>query len=103
MDREAAMRVDGASRINELPHKMIEGAPHVVDGIPSYQSDVGRGPFFDIDVKRATLGLRIVLTQWLIWLAGEEPLDSGVEVVDVMFGPVRTSTGWRLTARRSLA
>jgi hypothetical protein len=89
-DREAGVVVRRVSvGKNELPNQMIEGTPQIMDCVTSNANDLDGNLCGGIDIKGALRGLRIMLGSNCIWAGLKEGSGCGIEITDVLFGPIQ--------------
>jgi hypothetical protein len=80
-------RSAGASTIKPERH-MIQSASEIMERIASDNVERGGNGIHSVRIIEQLAGLRIALTNDAIWVSGEELSQFGVEIKDVMFGPV---------------
>jgi len=87
-DRKVRVNTRRPSRsIDQLPRKMIQGTPEIVDGIADDQSYGVRDRLDIFDAQRSVLDFRLLLGGNCVGLGFAEGSNSNIQVSDVLFGP----------------
>ena len=87
-DREVGVPIRAtASSFNELTGKMVERAPHVVDGIADCQCNFVWDGVNAGNIQSYVRNLTVLLDAKRIGLRIAEGADSTIQVSDVLFGP----------------
>jgi hypothetical protein len=76
------------TNLNQLPSQVVEGGTQVVNGVPDDRGDDFRDLLSDLDPVDLLCGLRIELDPVSVWVSGTERLPCGIEITDVVFGPL---------------
>ena len=90
-DREVGVPVGSATTsVHELPSKMVKGTPQVVYGVSNDERDGVRNRIDTCDVQRRMVNFRytVRLGPDFIRMVVAEGSDPGIQVTDVLLGPV---------------
>ena len=87
-DGKSVLFADGvALGTNHLANEQVEGRTKVVDAIPGDGAPEKRRLLGDFDPPDQIARMRLVITNGSVWLSLKEPLISGLEIAEVLFGP----------------
>ena len=80
-----------AVKADQIPHGVIESAPEIVNGIPEYQWQIERQGLIDQQLNPNLKGLPVLTLTFdnrSVWAQFNPGLDFGLEVADVLLGPI---------------
>jgi hypothetical protein len=79
-----------AVEANQIPHSVVERAPQIVNGIPEYQWQIERQGLIDHQLYPhfGNPILTLSFDNRSVWAEFGPGLDCGLEVADVMLGPI---------------
>jgi hypothetical protein len=73
---------------HEFPHQVIETRSQILENIPDYETDGGRGPHTLVEDEKRGIRIAIWIAQNLAWISAEVPVHFGGKFPEVMCGAI---------------